>query len=360
MDFILDFIFYHSLRVGIVFIVLFFIGLGLGKINPFKNYYCNILYKFFCYSLFIQWIVIALILSPYYGFADRFKKVLSNGQQLILLDETGSSSPGEGGIDFYYRLYVVDINTGKRLHRKYSGDDADLFYLSGVNLLFREKNIYSIINIKDFHILKSYQIDKLHFNYPELNPGVSVIKYNDAFLEIDSKNGRKYYLEPFTGKLWGKKPDIKTEDQSNYHVKWDSIDYFDPVTKKTSRILQFKPLQNSFLKRIELTAHHPKSPLPLDLIEPKFLDIYPHEQIVILVSYDTTDKTSFIITALDFTDERILWQLKQSDFDKSDYVKNDSTLNIFLKHDNNLIFNSGGLLIRADAKTGKIIWCEQQ
>jgi hypothetical protein len=119
-------------------------------------------------------------------------------------------------------------------------------------------------------------------------------------------------------------------------------------------------MENSSLKRLEIIKPHSKSAPLLELIQPRFLDIDPNGQIVIILSYDTTEKTSFLITAFHLTDKHTLWQLKQSDFDKSDYVKNNSTLNIFIKHDNDFIFNSGGLLIRADANTGKIKWSKQQ
>lgn len=358
MDIILDYIFYHSLRIGLVCIVLFLIGLGLGKFNPFKNHYHNIIYRYFCYSLFIQWIILAFFLSPHYGYADQLNKAYSNGRQLLLLEETRSSSPGEGGIDSYYRLYAVDMNTGKRLHRRYLGNDADLLYLSGKKSLVREKHEYSVLQINDFQVSKSYLLDKMHFNYPRLKPGVSAIRYDDTLLEIDSKNGRKYYLEPFTGKLSDKKPDIMTAHQPDYRVTSNAIEYFNSSNRQFSRILQFKSTGNGSLKRIDI-ANHARSMPAFDLIEPKFLGYYPDEQIAIIVSYKTTDKKSYIITAFRLMDARILWQLEQGVLDKSDYANNNATLTILMKHEDDLIFNSGGLLIRADSKTGKIKWRAQ-
>lgn len=236
---------------------------------------------------------------------------------------------------------------------------ADLDLISGSQLVYCNKQGCSLLNTEDLNITTSYRPDTLPSHYPLLMQGVSNIIYKNTFLEIDAKNGQKYYLEPLTGKLFDKQPDNNILTRSGYRVTWYAVEYFNFNTRQTTRVLQFKSPYNNTLQRIEL-LRSAKTPPSLDFIDPKFIEIFSEDQIVIILSYENTDKKSFIITAYDLINNRNLWQLKQSIFDKSDYVHNNSTLNVFMKYDHDLIFNSGGLLIRADSKTGKIKWIEQQ
>jgi hypothetical protein len=359
MTSILDSIFYHSLYVFAVDAALLIAGIGLGTLRPFRNNAINLAYRCFCYSLFAQWIIAALFLSPRFGYADSFVKGFIDGRKLFLLEETISSSPGEGGQDRYYRLYAVDVDSGERLYRAYLGDDAELIAMSDGKLVYRITQDYVVMDAKTLGISRTYRRDALPSEYPQLMPGVSGASYRVPFLELDSKNGRRYYLEPASGRLFSARPERGEGPPAGYSVERHEVIHVDPFTGKRDRVLWFEAAEQGRMERIA-AAGQVKAPPSMELIAPKFLEMYPGEHILLVLSYETTDQDSFILSAVDCARGSVLWRLKQSDIDDGDHVENHAALTISIRQGQDYIFNSGGLLLRVNAKSGNILWKVKQ
>jgi hypothetical protein len=87
----------------------------------------------------------------------------------------------------------------------------------------------------------------------------------------------------------------------------------------------------------------------------KFIDLYEQKGIIIVQSFETTDKEKFTLTALDF-DLNTLWTIKYEDFEPFDkFSKN--LYQIKITHsDDYFILAIGGFLIKIDALKGNIIW----
>lgn len=359
MNGILDFIFSRALYAGAVAIILLFLGLGLAQLKPFTNRIINNIYEASCFCLCLVWIVVAVFISPHFGYADTFLKGWSDDEKLYLLEETISGSPGEGDREWYHRLYAVDIATGERVFRTYLGNNADLLFLSGNRICYRHKRTIYIMDTSGFNVVKTYDLDELPSVYPQLMPGVSEAKFVEPFFEIDSTSGKRFHLEPLNGGLFEARPEVPVVATAGYVADPDRISRIDPATGRRELLLHFTSVDNSSLSRV-VPAGSGKEPFPLELIAPKFLAVYPDERIVLVLSYETTEKKSFLLNALNLDRGAPRWRLKQGDVDTSDYIDSGASLTIAIKHDKDIIINSGGLLVRLNAISGTIIWKKKQ
>jgi len=173
-------------------------------------------------------------------------------------------------------------------------------------------------------------------------------------LKILAKNGKIQYPDPISGRV--------TEPRKNgngflmYRINGNNrqeiIRYKTQADAEGQIIMRFSTeTENSDLQKLIIGCDTSK----IELINPKFIELFPELRIVMICSFVTTDETNFILSAVDFSG-RLLWQRSQVELKGSDFYSRHPHLDVALKYDNNLLFNSGGFVYYLDVAKNSVLW----
>jgi hypothetical protein len=313
----------------------------------------------------LRWIIVPLLFAPVvliwapmmsgsYGYADEPKEMYVCNGLFCFLDhyETG----GEGPSEDIYRLYVADVRTGEKKFRKYTGTFSGLDRKMDGMLLYHDHDNFFVYDPAQDKSMKSYDPLSLPNTYPELRSGVERmdISPHQSVIRIEGKNGKKYYLEAFSGKLQDS-DFAEVPDTSAAYVPDDDDDIY-TLDKRGNRenVLSLDRAKGSD-KLMELRVGEVEEKVKgLEFLDGDFIYYFRKERIAIIRSYETTDHTNFVLTAVSANGEK-KWQIVQKDLDGEDYMSSNA-YGCCTNYGNNLIFNSGYWYYSIDLNTAKVNW----
>ncbi|MDX2172020.1 MAG: hypothetical protein SFY56_02795 [Bacteroidota bacterium] len=295
----------------------------------------------------------------YLGLAHTFEKILVGDKTICLFEQYERG--GESGNENVCRLHFIDKKTGKKKDRNYIGQNASitgirndtLCYISDKNLV-----VFDATNLKTVYEIKFNEWDKI---LPELSVGLESISDNQnnsysfvPYIELNCKNGKKYWFEPFSKKILHSEP--KNIFRPEFIGKSSELCIYKSYQKQDC-FLRYAYSKNGTLKRIVPDESRKQLFQVTDsseYIEPFFLCIDTLKKVFVFGHYTTTDKQDFLLEAKDFNFKSI-WKKTSVDLEVTD-SNNINEITTCKYSVNILYFNCGGFIIAMDPLNGSIIW----
>ncbi|MFN8254555.1 MAG: hypothetical protein U0W24_02625 [Bacteroidales bacterium] len=347
----------------VALIVTSFIAYGT---NFFKNKYLNWLYKGFFIVLPFSPIIIGMFIPLNYGFSYFISEMKVINNRLCLLDKMEKGDDTSDWEEF--RLHILNPETGTQISRKFYNDINKMGPDAGDTLLLYSYYNYILVNLKNNSLIRKIDKEYLQNRFPDLNSGIETMQYTEnennehqgAGIAIVNKKAREYFYNPFSDKL------STDENKSilpgfNYQVDNNYIYHKGPDGKKELILSIENSKENYKIKRLRFGDPDHKSETGLykkDFLEGEILQFFPNQRVVVVVSYETTDKLSFILDGISL-DGNPLWTIAQEDLKLIDKYHDNPQLNSSTIYGNNLIFNSGGFIVSLQVYTGKINWVQR-
>jgi len=369
MDFLLfvDKLFSNPLTIFLLWAV-FGVGSVVAGILVVKKF--KVKHKFRVY--FLSWIfpVIIFVMSFFgnFGLIEKVKIFDIVDSKLAVIDYKSNESVS-------YRLNIINPSDGKRYFRsriKYQqyiqSVENRVIYMDYKNIYIHDIDKNMIIRKVDMNYLKNkFDILKIGINSISLTQD-NDFKKTTIPVTIDAKNGKRYYYFPATNYLSLEIGENITHQDLWYTRGTDLIYY--SKNQKRNYFLQLKGEQDSYkVKRLyygsdiknnemQFMRNNLKDSFDIkdEFLDGEFIQVYDENNIVIILSYETTDNDNFTLTALDYLDMKIVWRIHQKDLKINEWYGKKYKFDKFIAWNKNIIFNFGPHFYSIDITNGNINW----
>ncbi len=360
MDSILDGLF-SSVLFGTIFIMVtmfLFVGLGTMGFNGFLK--TKTLNTILSVVMFTMAGLVLFFFSVFngqyfgYGYAFEFDQLMADEKYTCFLDNRPvGGSEGDEGIP-YYRLHTLNTSTGKRISRKILGEQVSLLSQENGILFYSQAKNLVFWDIEKGAIKTELNKESLVKQFPEFVSGIDEFNYdsNDNIIQISAKNGKKYFMEPYSFLLKDKKPESRPKIEKAY---WVENNVLRQNNQNGYSLLQLEGKEGADkIKRIVNSKREALNP-ELEFLEGKLLQVFPDTKQFLILHYTSTDKSEFILSSVSF-DLKLLWQIKQGDLITNDYYTVKAEFNVSATAKNDFIFSVGGFVFSINTETGKLNW----
>lgn len=357
MDYIADLIFSSTLFTGIFIFLLPCLGIFLATRKPFKNRIILIFYRIFC--CLMPFGIFAIPTFAHYGFADSFTTMGIGKSVIILLDKYERLE----NYDLVCRMHVLDKKTGKKLYRKYLGNNSHILALRGDTVLMEIENGFKLIAAKDFTIIKEFNSKTLPLFYSQLKDGIDSLNAypncsfpdNNYCISVNGMNGKAYSLFPFENKI--------IEGEYSYPNQSDSAHKKLILTKKKILIHDTIHQNESFSMELKSISHpqifslykNDTISIGKEYLLGEFVDFDTVSKNITIKYYSTTQHEKFLLVQLNKSLQEN-WKFEQSRFGLTDYYASTTPFNVHATEGNRFYFNCGGFVACVNQLNGKIIW----
>ena len=301
----------------------------------------------------------SLFWSGKHGYVHHITHLSINNNKLCFLDNKKRSTTPYASLRNFdmYRLFVVDIENGKRLYRGYMGLNVKWLKDKDNLVLFSNSKTYDVFDIEKTEFVRKIDKQYLVNKFTQCSAGIESIDFIKDFMILKVKNGRNYYYEPFDDKI------VEEPDSAHYLYKKFSC-YYDKITYiengRERDIYKFKPLKpgekRTHLFQLFKGEHEPLICSEESFIEATCIGFFPENNLMVILSYETTDKVKYLITALDMN-LKMVWKINHETLAASDFFSAKQPLvtdAVLVK--NNIYFGIGGFVYCIDRVNGRIKW----
>lgn len=346
----------NTFYATLIVTVILFLFVGLSFLNPFKKKALNYIYRVLMYL-----IPFSLLMSmnfTHLGLADGFTSMCLGNNMLCFYEEY---ERGAEISETVTRLHMLDKRTGKRRGRCYTGSYGGLVGMRNDTVCFlHEKNlvVMNAANQEEIYRIKEEEWGKIS---PELAVGMNRIdgNYNSdrmllPLIELDCKNGRHYYFDPFSKKLLPVKPAdtfLHEFSMKSYEL---CVDY-----SSTRRDCFLKTAYSGTNALQRIVPADPNSGLfkgtdASEYIYPFLLCIDTLKKVFVFGHHTTTDRLDFTIEAKDFNFKTI-WKKSSAQLGAKDTYCT-PVVNCWRYNNNVLYFNAGGFALALNPVSGEVVW----
>lgn len=359
MTYFLDWISGSILIMTIIIMVVMFVCMGFSFKNPFKEKWKNYTYKVVLNLIGISPFI--WMMFTYYGFTDKFDNMYCSDNVCCLI-ENYERGGGESSPESVSRLHIVDVKTGERKNRERIGYFTTLLDMHHDTLFYEVDDEYVLLNAKENKIIRQWNKESLSSKFKETKAGISSLSNYQTYggpyrpiSEIKTKDGYTYFYDAFKDKIIGTEIKPATKDGIQFvddHlevVKGENKSWISAI-QRIPNTERSKVIVSDDSKQFECTSPDK------EFIHPKIIAWSAKENIYIVRHYTTTEDKAFIISAFRLNNAKPVWEIHQSKLNCTDSFTDEPKLDVIRVQDNNVIFNSGGWLISAEIKTGKINW----
>lgn len=352
----LDKIISNTFFATIILLVILFLFVGLSFLDPFKKKTLNYIYKGLMYL--IPFCFLMSMNFTYLGLADEFKRICVGDSTICFFEEYERGAEYSENVT---RLHILDKKTGKRIDRFYTGSYGELVGMHQDTLCFLNRKTLVLMdaaNQKEIYRIKEREWGKIS---PELAVGINNIdgNYNSDHLlppliELNCKNGRQYYFDPFLKKLLPSEPDdtfLPEFPMNSYEL---CIEY---SFNKKNCFLKTAYTSNSALQRIVPAEDKRKLFKGSDAAEyiyPFLLCIDTLKKVFVFGHFTTTDRIDFTLEAKDFNFKTV-WKKSSTQLGAKDAYCT-PIVNCWKYTAGVLYLNSGGFALALNPVNGKVVW----
>jgi len=349
---LLDYLYSSTVWMTIILMVVMFACVGFAFANPFKNKKLNYAYKIFLYVFAFCFMMSFQFL--YYGYTNEFRS-MHIGKKTICMFEVYERG-GEGPSESVCRLHIINKNDGVRKDRFYLGWSAKIIGIRNDTICYLKENdliVFDAEGLKELYTIKADEWGKF---LPDLAVGIESIygsdNDNEVYAELNCKNGKKYWFDPFSKKVLTKEPKDKIYPAfSDKDYEMAVIDapgrqrYFlmDAYGSDKLKMIIAGEYGKRFFKNTDSTTY----------IDPFFLCMDTLKQVFVFGHYTTTDRKNFFVEAKDF-EFKPKWKTLSTNIVSDDF--NEPKVNVWKFLNGTLYFNNGGFVVAMDPETGKPIW----
>ena len=343
------------LAVSVFIFMLFFI-VGIWFYRPFKNMIFNrIIHVAFSISGFLFLMYMILGSS---GYAVNFIRGITNGKQICLVEEHYQSDGDAGGSDVW-RLYVLDLETGKKVY-KMMVDSPEILYVSEKSVVFFEWNYAVEYDLIQGNKTREWSYEKGFEKFPELRVGIQDINRhsestsNSAYLTITAKDGHKYCFDFATEQLF-ETDYLNTPDSSRYTYDDDGVYYKQIGDYSNLFSYGFKDKTGEIEQLVY--SKYPAEDLLFDgeFLYPSVVGLNPKSGYFLVKHFTTLEKNNAVLTAINF-DMTVKWRVEQFELKVIDEYSVNPEIGQCISVNNNYVVTYGGFVVYLNGETGEVIW----
>ncbi|HXC03579.1 MAG TPA: hypothetical protein VNZ86_02435 [Bacteroidia bacterium] len=329
----------------------------------FKNEKSNTRFRIVTLLVFPVLVILFIYLAGSvfgWGYVNSFKSNIHSDKWTCFAAEgTYGMHVKGGGRTVSNRLYVLDPLTGKRIHKTVIGDFSKFLSLKGDTLLYQSgRGEYVLYDVSRNLSLANLNPETLPVQVKELSAGLESCEYDKdtRLLKAGAKNGQTYFIDPFTLKIQQSPVPVvltRNADVEAQRIRLDSL-----------HILCLKSKNNDD-KLFQLCDKGGKLiGGDTTFLYAQFLGRSSKQKCFLVLSFETTDKSSFVITCFSY-DCKPLWKIKQPDLGATDLF---TQANSAASHDygasldfpyiqnESFLFTVHGFVCAADLHSGKLNW----
>lgn len=311
-------------------------------------------------AIYLAAIVFAIyLIKGDYGLVTSISSLKELNGKICIIDSKPYFSPKK-----YYmnlplnqnRLLLIDPQNGKCICRVFAGYDVLWLKNSASLLLFDSRGKFKVFDAEQKKIIRVIDSDYLMKKFPLFSCGVEKNEYIKDFIIVHLKDGHTAYYDPFADTIVDKPDDsfYKYEQWSCYGQK---ISFIKDGREREVYRLQPKKVGEKieFLKTM-VNEKGKQRISSCSFIDGNCNSIFPEDNIILVTSYETTDRERCRITALDL-DLKTLWTLDYKTLSPKDFFSGKQVSvseSVIIK--NRIFFGVNGMVFGVDKKTGKIEW----
>jgi len=355
-----------------LFFSYWYINLGLMVVLVIAAFYLHlrknkdVKFWFYCLSITLSsiWAITYFELNPIFlGFGNPcgVDGIVSAGGKLYVVDYLITSGSKYSDPEACSRIHVLDAKTGNKILRFPTHDHGELNGVKGDSLIFHFYYDTGIFSASTGKLIAKWNNETLPKIFPELASGIDNVMINrsNAILELTTLDGNHFNLSLKTGELWADKPNETREKYSPtnqiYLNNDDEIKIDNQPGGRT--LLELQGIGNSQEIRYLKTDDDSVANENLKFIMGKFIAISPKQRCFVVISFETTKETGFILTGVSLDGKNKLWELTQTSLRPED--KRDFSLPTAWTLDNKtdiLYFAMKDEVIALEILSGKILW----
>ena len=341
-----------------VLLFLLFAIVGIWFYRPFQNMIFNrVIHVVFSVAGFS--FLMYMMMGPS-GYAVNFVRGLSNGKQICLVEEHYQSDGDAGGSDVW-RLYVLDLETGKRIYRMMV-DSPEIMYVSEKGVVFFLWNYAVEYNLTDGSMTREWSKEKGFEKFPELRSGIQDLNRhsawntnsNSGYLSITAKDGHKYCFDFATEEL------IETEylnEPEKVHYRYDEygVYYKEPGGYGDLFSYRFKDKTGEIDELVY--EKYPNEDLVFDgeFLYPSVVGLNAESGYFLVKHFTTLEKINAVLTAVNF-DLSVKWSVEQFELGVIDEYLENPEIGQCISVNNNYVVTYGGFIVYLNGETGEVIW----
>jgi hypothetical protein len=361
MSAFLDYLVSTSWLAITVYIFLLFAITGIWFLRPFRSMILNrILHAGFSLGAFA--FLMYMHLGPS-GYAVQFTYGLSNGEQLCLVEKHWQSD-GDAGSSEVWRLYVLDLETGKRIYRM-SLESPEILYVSDSGVVFFLWNYAVEYNLLDGTQTREWSKEKGFEKFPQLKSGIQDLNrqseyyrnVNSGYLTLTAMDGHYYCYDFATDQLIPTQY-IQQADTTLWHYDEYGIYRYD-FNRNEERSYRFETKTGE----IEQLTYNQRGGIPVtfngEFLDPSIVAMNVEKKYFIVKHFTTLDHTNAILSAIHF-DLSPKWSVEQASLGVADQYDEKPEIGQCIYVNDNLVVTYGGFVVYLNGDTGEVIWKKRE
>lgn len=311
------------------------------------------------FILFMFGLFMILYINPStfgYGYAEGIKDVRTGNNHVFVMDYVIEA--GGEGVDptYHNRIHVINKKTGEKVCRFLVGPDAHIIFIDDEHIVMERYSQVRIYTWMNGSCIAEWTTETLPELYPELAGGVDQLSVSeeDAAIEVTGLDGRSWTIgfvdrkaTPAVEKKFVYVPSNKLEIRNEYLVYNDDVnpDYLFSIAGK-----QWDD------KRKQLRSQDSLLNPELFFLEGKPIAVSNSDSVLIILHYTTTEKSSFLLTAVQLDGLNSLWSYSQKSLLPEAESAELEIASDISESGHQLFVAADNKVVCLDVVTGKEIW----
>ena len=317
---------------------------------------------FFIVIAFIWLMTFILLNAMYlgYGHPDGVDGIVTSEGKIYVVDYILGGGSKVSGPGKYSRIHILDSKTGNKILRFTTGEHGALYGVKGDSLIFYGEDLVKIFSAEKGKLIANLNRKTLPKIFPELSSGIDnvMVSYADKILELTTLDGNHYNLSLQTATLSSNKQNKPKEEYSSTNKMYIQNENEIKIDDQRGGRVLMQMQSTDGNQEVRCLKNRNGSPVnDMKFIMGEFIAVSERQKCFVVMSFETTKKTGFILTGISLDGQNKLWELNQSTLRPEDEKKYPLPTSWTLdKNSDALYFAMKDEVMALEILTGNILW----